>query len=77
MNYSLATLALLGNVSAIDIAKIPNSPYIAPAYSPKFDGNGQYAPVYVEDFTDSKKFDTGVGGGMDQDNHPYPRAMLM
>jgi hypothetical protein len=56
--------------------KIPNSPYIAPAYSAKFDGNGQYSPVYTEDFTDSKKFDTGVGGGMDQDNHPYPRGLL-
>ena len=50
-----------------------NSPYIAPSYSAKFDGNGQYSPVWVEDFTDSKKFDKGVGGGYDQDSHPYPR----
>lgn len=42
-------------------------------YSDKFKGNGQYSPVFVEDFTDSKKFDEGVGGGIDQDNHPYPR----
>jgi len=56
--------------------KIPNSPYNAPAYSAKFDGNGQYSPVWVEDFTDSKKFDTGVGGGIDQDSHPYPRGLL-
>lgn len=42
-------------------------------YSPKFDGNGDYSPVFVEDFVDSKKFDNGVGGGIDQDTHPYPR----
>lgn len=42
-------------------------------HSPKFEGNGQYSPVWVEDFTDSKKFDEGVGGGIDQDTHPYPR----
>jgi len=23
-----------------------------------------------------KKFDSGVGGGMDQDNHPYPKGLL-
>jgi hypothetical protein len=51
-----------------------NSPYAAPTYSAKFDGNGQYSPVWVEDFTDSKKFDNGVGGGLDQDTHPYPRS---
>ena len=50
-----------------------NSPYAAPAYSTKFEGNGSYSPVWVEDFTDSKKFDNGVGGGIDQDTHPYPR----
>jgi len=44
---------------------IPNSPYVAPAYSKKFDGNGQYTPQWVEDFTDSTKFDNGVGGGID------------
>ena len=51
-----------------------NSPYSAPAYSAKFEGNGSYSPVWVEDFTDSKKFDEGVGGGIDQDTHPYPRS---
>ena len=67
---------MLGHVSTVDIRGINNSPYVAPAYSAKFDGNGKYSPQYVEDFTDSNKFDSGVGGGIDQDNHPYPRGLL-
>ena len=51
-------------------AGIPNSPYIDPAYSKKFDGNGSYSPQWVEDFTESTKFDHGVGGGIDHGNSP-------
>jgi hypothetical protein len=52
---------------------IPNSPYVDPKYSAKFDGNGKYSPQWVEDFTDSTKFDNGVGGGIDQDNSPFKK----
>ena len=73
----MAVLALLGHVSSVNIKGVNNSPYQAPGYSAKFDGAGKYSPHWVEDFTDSAKFDNGVGGGIDQDNSPYPRGFLV
>ena len=72
---SLAVIALLGQASTVQINGIPNSPYKDPAYSPKFDGAGHYSPRFVEDFTDSSKFDSGVGGGIDQDNQPLRSSL--
>ena len=66
---------MLGHVSTVNIRGIPNSPYQAPGYSAKFDGAGHYSPRFVEDFTDSSKLDSGVGGGIDQDNQPLRTAL--